>query len=80
MALSSSTYLPFFSKFIPIERLSDTILKGNHSRNIPTKFGLIWYNSITGDLNVKAYSVQRTTDGPSTPSYEKSSHGFGQVS
>jgi hypothetical protein len=34
--------------------LSDTISKGGHIRNIPTKFGLIWFRGFRGeDLNVK---------------------------
>jgi hypothetical protein len=36
--------------------LSDTILKGNHPRTIPAKFGLIWFSGIRGeDLNVIFY-------------------------
>jgi hypothetical protein len=34
---------------------SDTILKGDHPKTIPAKFGLIWFNGFRGeDLNVKA--------------------------
>ena len=33
--------------------LSDTILKGTHSRTIPARFGLIWFRG--EDLNVKVY-------------------------
>ena len=37
-------------------RQLDTILKGDHPRAIPAKFGLIWYSSFKGgDLNVIFY-------------------------
>jgi hypothetical protein len=46
--------------------LSDTILKGTHTRTIPTRFGLIWFEGSRGeDLNVKVYDV-RWTDGQTT--------------
>ena len=33
--------------------LSDTMLKGDHTRTIPAKFALIWFSSFRGeDLNV----------------------------
>jgi hypothetical protein len=36
--------------------LSDTILKGDHPRNIPAKFALIWFSGFRGeDLNVIFY-------------------------
>jgi hypothetical protein len=36
--------------------LSDTILKGDHPRTIPTKFALIWFSGFRGeDLNVIFY-------------------------
>ena len=36
--------------------LSDTLLKGDHSRTIPAKFALIWFNGFSGeDLNVIFY-------------------------
>jgi hypothetical protein len=51
--------------------LSDTILKGTHTRTIPARFGLIWFRGFRGeDLNVKVYDVRRT------PSDGKSSHGL----
>jgi hypothetical protein len=43
--------------------LSKTILKVDHSRNIPYKFGLIWFSSYSfrgEDINVKVYDVRRT--------------------
>jgi hypothetical protein len=33
----------------------DTILKGNHSWTIPTKFGLICFSGYREDLNVICY-------------------------
>jgi hypothetical protein len=34
-------------------RLLDKILKGDHPRTIPAKFGVIWFNGFRGeDLNV----------------------------
>ena len=43
--------------------LSDTILKGNHPRTIPARFGLIWLRGFRGeDLNVKVYDGW-TNDG-----------------
>jgi hypothetical protein len=51
--------------------LSDTILKGTHTRTIPARFGLIWFRGFRGeDLNVKVYDVRRT------PSDGKSSYGL----
>ena len=39
-----------------VRGLSDTILKGDHSRTIPVKFALIWFSSFKGeDLNVIFY-------------------------
>jgi hypothetical protein len=36
--------------------LADTILKGDHPRTIPAKFGLIWFSGFRGeDLNVILY-------------------------
>jgi hypothetical protein len=36
--------------------LSDTILKGTHPRNIPARFGLIWFGGFRGkDLKVFFY-------------------------
>jgi hypothetical protein len=36
--------------------LSDTILKGTHTGNIPARFGLIWFSGFRGeDLNVICY-------------------------
>ena len=40
--------------------LSDTILKEIHQRNIPDKFGLIWFSGFRGEvLNVKVIDVWR---------------------
>jgi hypothetical protein len=37
-------------------RLSDTILKGDHTRTIPVTFALIWFSGFRGeDLNVISY-------------------------
>ena len=33
----------------------DTILKGTHPGTIPARFGLIWFSSFRGDLNVICY-------------------------
>ena len=55
--------------------MSDTILKGTHSRTIPAKFGLIRFRGFRGEeLNVKVYDVRRTDER--TPSDGKSSHGL----
>ena len=36
--------------------LSETILKGDHPRTIPARFGLIWFSGFRGkDLNVIFY-------------------------
>ena len=36
--------------------LSDTLLKGDHTRTIPAKFGLIWFSDFREeDLNVIVY-------------------------
>jgi hypothetical protein len=35
--------------------LSDTILKGTHPGTISARFGLIWFSSFRGDLNVIFY-------------------------
>jgi hypothetical protein len=41
--------------------LSDTILKGTHTRTFPARFGLIQFRGFRGeDLNVKVYDVRRT--------------------
>ena len=41
--------------------LSDTILKGTHTRAIPARFGLIWFRGFRReDLNVKVYDVRQT--------------------
>jgi hypothetical protein len=41
--------------------LSDTILKKNHPRTIPARFGLIWFSGFKGeDLNVTVYDIRRT--------------------
>ena len=63
--LSSSSHLEWRAG------LSDTILKGTHTRTIPARFGLIWLRGFRGeDLNVKVYDVRRM------PSDGKNSHGL----
>ena len=51
--------ISIFSNSSHLERragLSDTILKGTHSRTIPARFGLIWFSGFRGkDLNVIFY-------------------------
>jgi hypothetical protein len=43
--------------------LSNTILKGDHPRTIPARFGVIWFSGFRGKyLNVKVYDVWTTTD------------------
>ena len=42
--------------------LSNIILKGDYTRTIITKFGLIWFSGFRGeDLNMKVYDVQWMT-------------------
>ena len=44
--------------------LSDTILKKDHPRTIPAKFGLIWFSIFRGEvLNVKVYDIQQQMPG-----------------
>jgi hypothetical protein len=44
--------------------LSDIILKGDPSRTIQAKFGLIWFNLVQRVLRrFKCESLQRTTEG-----------------
>jgi hypothetical protein len=39
--------------------LSETILKGTYPRNIPVRFGLIWFSGFRGeDLNVKSQPIR----------------------
>ena len=56
--------ISFFSNSSHLEwnvGLSDTILQGDHSRTIPTKFGLIWFSSFRReDLNGKVYDLRPT--------------------
>ena len=55
--------------------LSDTIVKGTHTRTIPARFGLIWFRGFRGeDLNVKV----KTYDGRQV--MVKAHMAFGQVS
>jgi hypothetical protein len=68
MARSSLTYITgqqwtieemsIFSNSSHLEwraELSDTILKWDYPRNIPAKFGLIWFRGFREDLNVIFY-------------------------
>jgi hypothetical protein len=37
-------------------------VKGTHLRIIHARFGLIWFNGLREDLNMKAYDVRQTDD------------------
>jgi hypothetical protein len=56
------------------EGLSDTILKGTHSRTIPATFGLIWFSGFRGkDLNVIFYQNMPNLHNRYTSAERKSS-------